>query len=112
METRWSTVNRVRGTTEMARVPGAGDPMSHNIIALIGNPDNHWLLLIIIDNRLIAWKLGSPFSTLPLLMVRRGSPLSYSCWVRNYEIDVPPKTHFGLVIVWWARTFIWDLCAM
>ena len=34
----------------MARVQEAGDPMSHNIIALIGNPGNHWLL-IIIDNR-------------------------------------------------------------
>eukprot|EP00116_Pleurobrachia_bachei_P003663 sb/3463925/ len=49
-EARWSTITPVTGDRHQ-RVKADGDPMSRDIIALIGNPNgSHWVL-IIIDNR-------------------------------------------------------------
>ena len=49
-ERRWSTITPVSGD-KIQRAQADGDPMSRDIIALIGNPNGkHWVL-IIIDNR-------------------------------------------------------------
>ena len=50
MHRRWSSTRVITGSAD-DRMVADGDPMDHDIIALIGNPSGHHWILIVIDNR-------------------------------------------------------------